>query len=37
MVEFNGVRYRYAYNLQGDVICIVDGTVDVVVQYSYDA
>ncbi len=37
MVEFNGVKYSYAYNLQGDVVGIVDSTGNVVVEYSYDA
>ena len=37
MVEFNGVKYSYAYNLQGDVIGIVDSTGKVVVEYSYNA
>ncbi len=36
MVEFNGVKYSYAYNLQGDVVGIVDSTGGLVVQYSYD-
>ena len=36
-MEFNGVKYSYAYNLQGDVVGIVDSTGNVVVQYSYDA
>ena len=37
VVEFNGTKYSYAYNLQGDVVGIVDNTGNVVVQYSYDA
>ena len=37
MVEFNGAKYSYAYNLQGDVIGIIDSTGNPVVQYSYDA
>ena len=37
MVELNGVRYRYAYNLQGDVIGFVDRARDVVVKYNYYA
>lgn len=35
MVEFDGTKYSYTYNLQGDAIGIVDGTGDVVIQYSY--
>ena len=37
MVEFNGTKYSYAYNLQGDVVAIFDSTGNVVVKYSYDA
>ena len=36
MLEFNGTKYSYIYNLQGDVIGIVDSTGNVVVQYRYD-
>lgn len=35
MVEFDGSKYSYTYNLQGDGTGFVDGTGDVVVQYSY--
>ncbi len=35
MVEFDGSKYSYTYNLQGGGIGFVDGTGDVVVQYSY--
>ena len=35
MVEFNGVKYSYAYNLQGDVIGIVDNAGNLVIEYNY--
>ena len=37
IVLFNGTAYGYLYNLQGDVIALVDGTGAKVVEYSYDA
>ncbi len=37
VVEFNGVKYSYAYNLQGDVVGIVDSAGNLVVEYSCDA
>ncbi len=37
MVEFNGVKYSYDYNLQGDVVGIIDSTGNVVVEYKYNA
>ena len=37
IVIFNGTAYGYLYNLQGDVIALVDGTGTKVVEYSYDA
>ena len=37
VVVFNGTAYGYLYNLQGDVIALVDGTGAKVVEYSYDA
>ena len=37
LVDCNGTVYTYAYNLQGDVIGIVDSTGNLVVEYSYDA
>lgn len=36
-VEFEGEKYRYIHNLQGDVIAIVDGAGNVVVEYVYNA
>ncbi len=37
IVEYNGTKYGYVHNLQGDVIAIINGTGTVVVQYTYDA
>ena len=34
VVDFYGVKYSYAYNMQGDVIGILDSTGNTVVQYS---
>ena len=36
-VEYNGVKYRYLHNLQGDIIGIVDSNGTLVVEYKYDA
>ncbi len=36
-VEYNGTSYRYLHNLQGDVIALIDGNGNRVVEYSYDA
>ena len=36
-VEYNGVKYRYVHNLQGDVVGIVDSAGNLVVEYKYDA
>ena len=36
-VEYNGVKYRYVHNLQGDIVGIVDNTGNLVVEYLYDA
>ena len=36
-VDFNGTRYAYLHNLQGDIIAIVDASGGSVVEYSYDA
>ena len=36
-VIYNGVAYRYLYNLQGDVVALIDGAGAKVVEYSYDA
>lgn len=35
-VEFEGEKYRYVYNLQGDVVGIVDAAGNTVVEYKYD-
>ena len=37
MLEWNGERYTYVHNLQGDVIAILDSNGVKVVEYSYDA
>ena len=37
LVEYNGVKYRYIHNLQGDIVGIVDSNGDLVVEYKYDA
>lgn len=36
-VEFNGTVYTYLFNLQGDIVGIVDNTGALVVEYKYDA
>ena len=36
-VEYNGTKYRYLQNLQGDIVGIVDGNGTLVVEYRYDA
>ena len=35
--EYNDVKYRYVYNLQGDIVGIVDSAGNLVVEYKYDA
>ena len=37
MVDYNGTHYTYLYNLQGDVVGLVDSTNSIVVEYKYDA
>lgn len=37
MVRFNDVDYFYVYNLQGDVVAMIDITGTQVVEYMYDA
>ena len=37
IVDFNGTKYGYVQNLQGDVVALVDSTGSVVVYYKYDA
>ena len=37
IVEYNGTRYAYVHNLQGDIVAILDGNGTAVVQYKYDA
>ena len=37
IVIYDGTAYGYLYNLQGDVVAIVDGTGAKVVEYGYDA
>ncbi len=37
IVEFNGVKYAYVRNLQGDIVAILDSAGNKVVQYAYDA
>ena len=34
IVIFNGTAYGYLYNLQGDVVALVDGTGTKVVEYT---
>ena len=37
VVIYDGTAYGYLYNLQGDVVALVDGTGTKVVEYTYDA
>ena len=37
IVIYNGTAYGYLYNLQGDVVAIIDGAGTKVVEYKYDA
>ena len=37
VVEFNGVKYGYLQNLQGDIVGIIDSLGNEVVKYTYDA
>lgn len=37
VVDFNGTKYGYAYNSQGDIVALVDGSGTQVVEYTYDA
>ena len=37
MVTYNDVDYFYVYNLQGDVVALIDANGTQVVEYSYDA
>ena len=37
IVEFNGSKYAYVHNLQGDIVAILDSNGAAVVQYKYDA
>ena len=37
MVDYNGTKYAYLHNLQGDVIGIAESTGELVVEYKYDA
>jgi len=37
MVDYNGTHYTYLYNLQGDVVGLVDSANSIVVEYKYDA
>lgn len=36
-INLNGTEYFYVYNILGDVIYLLDGTGNIVVEYSYDA
>lgn len=36
-VSYNGDMYNYLYNLQGDVVAIVDGNGTIAVEYKYNA
>ena len=37
MVDFNGTKYMYLHNLQGDIVGLLDSSGNLVVQYRYDA
>ena len=37
LVDFNGTKYSYVHNLQGDIIGILDTSGSLVVKYKYDA
>jgi YD repeat-containing protein len=37
IVQFNGTKYAYIQNLQGDIVGIVDSNGTEVVKYTYDA
>ena len=37
IVEYNGTKYAYVHNLQGDIVAILDNGGNIVVQYKYDA
>ena len=37
VVDFNGTKYGYIVNLQGDVLGLIDSTGTEVVKYTYDA
>ena len=37
LVDFNGAKYSYIHNLQGDVIGLMDGSGNLVVQLKYDS
>ena len=37
IVDFNGTKYAYVHNLQGDIVAILDSTGAAVVSYTYDA
>ena len=37
LVNHNGTQYSYLYNLQGDVIGLVDNAGSLVVEYKYNA
>ncbi len=37
VVEWNGVKFGYVHNLQGDIVALIDGGGNAVVEYTYDA
>ena len=37
IVEYNGTKYAYVYNLQGDVMGLIDNTGEEVLKYTYNA
>ena len=37
IVEYNGTKYAYVHNLQGDIVAILDSNGTKVVEYKYDA
>ena len=36
-ISYNGVRYAFLKNLQGDVVAILDTNSNIVARYTYDA
>ena len=36
MVSYNGIKYAYVHNLQGDIVGILDTNGSLIVKYNYD-